>query len=71
MHLKFDEVKGYATYENARKRGEALESELKGICSFRWVVVALPSGRFAPMVIANDSVSPAWVIHNANCCIGN
>jgi len=71
MQLKFENVKGYKTYENAVKRGQQLEDDLKDACSFRWVVISLPNGRFTPMVLANDSVQPTWVTHFPHCCIGN
>ncbi len=70
-HLKFENVKGYATYANAQKKGEEIAAELSWI-SYRWVVIALPNGRFAPMAIINNNVpgGPGPFLHY-NICTAN
>ncbi len=72
MHAKFDQVKGYATYANAQKRGEELEKQIQDV-EYRWVVIALPSGRFAPCVILNQSVpgGPGMFLGEINVCVIN
>lgn len=68
-HLKFENVKGYATYANAQK---AAEKQFGGYSEdFRWVVIALPSGRFAPLVIINDHTNPGHFISLNNVCLAN
>lgn len=72
MHAKFENVRGYATYEAARKRGEEVEAARPDV-SYRWVVIALPTGRFAPMVVVNSGVpsGPGMFIGERNVCIVN
>lgn len=72
MQLKFENVKGYATYAAAQKRGEEVEAARKDI-NFRWVIIALPSGRFAPMVVLNNSVpgGPGMFLGERNLCLAN
>lgn len=68
MHfLPFNDVHGYSTYERAKRRGEELDSDHPT----RWVVIALPNGRFTPMVIANDGAEVSYFIHQRNVCIAN
>ena len=71
-HLTFEGVKGYATYEGARKRGQEV-ADARADISYRWVVIALPSGRFAPMAILGDHVpgGPGMFIGERNFCIAN
>lgn len=71
-HLTFENVKGYATYEAARKRGEEVAAA-RSTTEYRWVVIALPSGRFAPMVIINNSVpsGPGMFLGERNLCMAN
>lgn len=75
-HLTFENVKGYATYENARKRGEqvaAARSAMDPRAYYHWVVIALPTGRFAPMVIVNNTVpgGPGAFLGEPNLCMAN
>lgn len=72
MHCTFENVKGYATYAAAQKRGEEVEAARPGL-NYRWVVIALPSGRFTPMVICNNNVpgGPGNFIGERNVCIVN
>lgn len=70
-HLKFENVKGYATYAAAQKRGE--EVAKKRNVDYRWVVIALPSGRFTPMAIINNSIpgGPGMFLGERNFCMAN
>lgn len=72
MYIKFENVKGYATYAAAQKRGQEVEDARRDI-EYRWVVIALPSGRFTPMVIVNNNVpgGPGMFIGERNVCIAN
>jgi hypothetical protein len=72
MQVKFENVKGYATYDRAVKRGQEIEASRKDV-NYRWVVIALPSGRFAPMVVVNNSVpgGPGMFLGELNCCMIN
>ena len=72
MHVKFENVFGYATYAAAQKRGEEVEAARKDL-SYRWVVIALPNGRFTPMVIVNNNVpgGPGNFIGERNVCMAN
>lgn len=75
-HLKFENVKGYATYENAQKRGEAVAEARKAMdprAYYHWVVIALPNGRFAPMAIINGTVpgGPGAFLGEVNLCMAN
>lgn len=72
MHVTFEKVRGYATYHAAQKRGEDVAARRADI-DYRWVVIALPSGRFAPMVIVNNNVpgGPGNFIGERNVCIIN
>jgi hypothetical protein len=71
-HLKFENVKGYATYEAAMKRGNEVASSRENI-DYRWVVIALPNGRFTPMAILNNSVpgGPGMFLGERNLCMAN
>ena len=72
MHAKFENVKGYATYANAQKRGEEVAAKRSDI-NYRWVVIALPNGRFAPMAIINNNVpgGPGPFLGEVNFCLAN
>lgn len=72
VHAKFENVKGYATYENAAKRGAEVAAKRADI-NYRWVVIALPNGRFTPCVICNNNVpgGPGNFIGEVNVCIIN
>ncbi len=72
MQVKFENVEGYATYENAKKRGEQIEAARADV-NYRWAVIALPSGRFAPMVVLNNNVpgGPGMFIGERNVCMTN
>lgn len=69
----FSRVEGYATYDNARKRGEFVASQMPSDVSYRWSVIALPSGRFAPMIILNNTIpgGPGMFLHYKNVCLSN
>lgn len=69
MHLKFEGVKGYATYAAAQRRGEAVEARYGD--ATRWVVIALPNGRFTPMVVYNDQINVGCLIGELNVCVAN
>lgn len=71
-HLTFSEVKGYATYAAAQKRGEELATKCAGV-DYRWVVIALPSGRFTPMILINNSIpgGPGMFLGERNVCLAN
>lgn len=71
-HLKFENVKGYATYAAAQKRGEEVAAKRSGV-DYRWVVIALPSGRYTPMAIINNSVpgGPGMFLGERNFCMAN
>lgn len=77
QHLTFEGVHGYATYDNAKKRGEEIAAARVNSendkAHYRWVVIALPSGRFAPMVIVNNTVpgGPGLFLGERNVCIAN
>jgi hypothetical protein len=70
---QFENVKGYASYANAQKRGEQVAARMPSDVSYRWVVIALPSGRFTPMVVCNNQVpgGPGLFLGDANVCIIN
>jgi hypothetical protein len=72
FRLRFEEVKGYATYAAAIKRGEEVASTHQDI-NYRWVVIALPTGRFAPMAILNNNVpgGPGPFLGERNFCMAN
>jgi len=71
-HIQFENVKGYKTYAAAQKRGEEI-AEARRDVSYRWVVVALPSGRFAPLVVINNNVptGPGLFLGERNVCTIN
>lgn len=71
-HLTFKDVKGYATYAAAQKRGEEVAMAHSGT-EYRWVVIALPSGRYTPMVIINNNVQggPGEFLGERNLCMAN
>ena len=71
-HLSFKDVKGYATYENAVKRGQEI-ADARSDVEYRWVVIALPNGRFTPMAIINNSVpgGPGMFLGERNFCMAN
>ena len=72
MQCTFDGVKGYATYAAAVKRGEEVAAQRSEV-DYRWVVIALPTGRFAPMAIINSKVptGPGMFIGERNFCMAN
>lgn len=72
MQAKFQDVKGYATYENAQKRGEEVAATYSAY-DFRWVVIALPTGRYVPMIIINSTIQggPGPFLGLANVCLCN
>lgn len=72
MQVKFEKVKGYATYAAAQKRGEEVEAA-RPDANYRWAVIALPSGRFAPMAIVNNSIptGPGMFLGERNLCMTN
>lgn len=71
MQFKFENVKGYATYENAVKRGIELVEKNRSL-DFNWVVIALPNGRFAPLVMCGKIPGgPGNFIGEANVCVTN
>jgi hypothetical protein len=72
MQVTFENVKGYATYEAAQKRGEEVQVARSDV-EYRWVVMALPNGRFAPLVIVNNNVpgGPGLFLGERNVCITN
>ena len=70
--ITFKNVKGYATYERAKKRGEEFAATLPRDCAdTRWVVVALPNGRFTPSFIVSGTFNPGYVIDAVNVCCMN
>lgn len=71
-HLQFENVKGYATYANAMKRGQEIADARKDV-DYRWVVIALPNGRFTPMVLLNNSIpgGPGMFLNEVNVCMAN
>lgn len=77
MQIKFDQVKGYATYANAVKRGEEVakmvQPSMRERNVIRWVVIALPSGRFVPSFIINNNVpgGPGMFLGLTNVCCMN
>lgn len=78
MQAKFENVKGYATYARAAKRGEEVAAKIGSDPSdprdaYRWVVVSLPGGRFAPCAIVNANLAggPGRFIGFANVCVVN
>lgn len=68
----FEGVEGYKTYASAVKRGEEIAAARSRI-DYRWVVVALPSGRYAPLAIINDRVpgGPGPFLGERNLCMCN
>jgi hypothetical protein len=71
-HITFDGVKGYATYAAAVKRGEEVAAQRASV-DYRWLVIALPTGRFVPMAIINSQVQggPGMFIGERNFCMAN
>ena len=76
--LGFEGIKGYATVASATKRGEEVFEARKPIMeregwSYRWVVIVLENGRFAPMVILNNSIptGPGMFLGERNLCMAN
>ncbi len=65
--------KGYATFAAAQKRGEEVAARVGTAANYRWVVIALPDGRFAPMAIINNSVpgGPGMFLGERNFCMAN
>lgn len=65
--------KGYATYAAAQKRGEEVAARIGDAANYRWVVIALPTGRFAPMAIINNNVpgGPGLFLGERNLCMAN
>jgi hypothetical protein len=72
MHLQFERVKGYKSYGDAVKRGMEVKAARPDL-DYRWVVIALPSGRFTPMVICNNNIpgGPGNFLGERNVCIAN
>lgn len=72
MHVKFENVKGYATYANAQKRGEEIAAKNSDL-SYRWLVIALPNGRFTPCIVLNNNIpgGPGNFVHEVNVCVVN
>lgn len=70
--LTFDGVKGYASRQFAQARGQKLEKDFASV-EFRWVIITLPSGRYAPMIILNDSIpgGPGMFLGQTNVCMAN
>jgi hypothetical protein len=71
--ITFEGVKGYANYANAEKRGEAVAASLANAikdqpkCYFRWMVVAMPTGRFLPVFSCNNLPGgPGMLLGEAN-----
>jgi hypothetical protein len=74
QYLSFPGVKGYATAANAEKRGREIEQKYSAPdVNFRWVVIVLKNGRFAPMIILNNSVpgGPGMFLGELNVCLAN
>lgn len=79
MHGKFadfSEVKGYATYERAHKRGLEVQEKFKNYyeqAAYRWLVIALPNGRFAPCIVINNNIpgGPGLFMSLTNVCLVN
>lgn len=71
-YASFQNVEGYKTYANAAKRGEEVAAARSDL-DYRWVVIALPNGRFAPMVILNNGVQggPGRFLGERNLCLAN
>lgn len=65
--------KGYKTYEAAQKRGEEVAARVGNEANYRWVVMALPNGRFAPLAVINNSVpgGPGMFLGERNFCMTN
>jgi hypothetical protein len=77
-HVTFPNVKGYATYAAAVKRGEEVQAARQAMMdregwSYRWIVLALESGRFVPCVIINNTVptGPGMFLDERNICMTN
>lgn len=77
-YVQFENVKGYATRDAAVKRGMEVQNKRQATMdregwSYRWVVIALPSGRFAPMVIVNNTIptGPGMFLGERNLCMSN
>ena len=72
QYAAFEGVEGYKTYENAKKRGDEVACEFDHV-SFRWVVICLPNGRYAPMIILNQNVhgGPGMFLGHRNGCLCN
>lgn len=66
------EYKGYKTYKTAWLRGVEIATARPGL-DYRWVVVALPNGRYAPLVVINDKVpgGPGPFLGELNVCLVN
>jgi len=70
--LNFAGVTGYKTYEAAFRRGSEVASKRMQV-DYRWVVIALPSGRFTPMALLNSTIpgGPGMFIGERNFCVAN
>jgi hypothetical protein len=64
---QFNDTEGYKTYANAQKRGEEIAAKWKGE-EFRWVVIALPNGRFAPCIVYNGNLPIGPLLGLRNVC---
>ena len=70
-HLTFPGVEGYKTAANAAKRGNEIAAKYDDL-DFRWVVITLANGRFAPMMIANSrTLDIGILVHEKNLCLAN
>jgi hypothetical protein len=72
MHLNFKGVEGYASAERAAKRGAEIEAKYSGV-EFRWSVIVLENGRFAPMILLNNNIpgGPGMFLGERNVCLAN
>ncbi len=77
QYQSFEGVKGYATYANAYKQGEKVAALIEATTSHSaqsrkrqsWIVMALPTGRFAPCFIYNGDSTAVMIVHENNCCV--
>ena len=76
--VSFEGVKGYKTFEAAHKRGAEVFEARKAVMeregwSYRWAVIVLANGRFAPMAIINNAIptGPGMFLGERNLCMTN
>lgn len=73
--IDFEGVKGFASYEIAKKKGEAVAAEVAEIVGqkdayrVRWMIIALESGRFVPAFRCCDVVQPGYFLGRPNICM--